>query len=205
MKTMKIIGIACALWMMTTGAVQAADVNQSVWSQSYQLEAKGDYEKAAAVISPLRDSQDVGEFVLLRYGWLNYLQGNFNDAIRSYKSALERSPRSFDARLGIALPLMGQQRWREASRYLTQVMDQSPFQYTANIRLLVCQEGLRQWESLEKHAKSMAMYYPTDISAQVYLARAYAWQGKKILAMQAYRQVLMRMPNHLEALKYVNQ
>jgi len=204
MNKMKMLGICVALLSWNMWA-QADEVNQSVWSQSYSLESNGQYEKAAAVIQPMIESQDVGEFALMRYGWLNYLQGNFNDAIRAYKTALERNKHSFDARLGIALPLMAQQRWREAARYLTQVVEQSPSHYLANIRLMACEEGLRQWETLAKHAQMMGMYYPTDVSAQVYLARAYAWQGEKILAMQAYRQVLVRMPSHLEALKYVNQ
>jgi len=204
MHVMKLLGL-CVVFLGWNIGLHAAEVNQSVWSQSYSLEGQGQYEKAAAVLQPMIDSQDEGEFALMRYGWLNYLQGNFNDAIRAYKTGLERNPRSFDARLGMALPLMAQRRWHEAVRYLTQVIDQSPAHRLANLRLMMCEEGLRQWETLAKHAQTVAMRYPSDVSAQVYLARAYAWQGKKILAMQAYRQVLIRMPNHVEALKYVNQ
>jgi len=182
---------------------QAASKN--IWSNSYALEANGKYEKAAALMVPLLNKGSEGELALLRYGWLNYLQGNFNDAIHAYKQALERNQRSFDARLGIALPLMAQQRWTEASRYLKQVLAQSPYHYLAHIRMMICEEGLRKWETLAKHGLSLAAYYPSDASTLVYLARAYAWQGKHELAKNAYQKVLIRIPGHVEAQRFINR
>jgi len=191
------------LVMMLPGFAQAASKN--IWSNSYALEANGKYEKAAALMVPLLNKGHESELALLRYGWLNYLQGNFNDAIHAYKAALERNQRSFDARLGIALPLMAQQRWNEASRYLKQVLAQSPYNYTAHIRLMVCEEGLRKWETLAKHSTSLSAYYPSNASILVYLARAYAWQGKPQLAKNVYRKVLVRIPGHLEANRFLNK
>ncbi len=189
--------------MFMPAVSQAA--SNSAWSDSYALEANGKYEKAAALMVPLLSKGDENELALLRYGWLNYLQGNFNDAIKAYKQALERNQRSFDARLGIALPLMAQQRWNEASRYLKQVLAQSPYNYLANIRMMACEEGLRKWETLTKHSLSLSAYYPSNATILVYLARAYAWQGKAALAKSAYRKVLVRVPGHLEASRYLNQ
>jgi len=178
---------------------------ESVWSRSYALEANGKYEKAAALMVPLINKGSENELVLLRYSWLNYLQGNFNDAIYSYKLALKRNQRSFDARLGIALPLMAQQRWNEASRYLKQVLAQSPYNYTAHTRLMVCEEGLRKWETLAKHSLTLSAYYPSDATTLVYLARAYAWQGKHQLAKNTYQRVLVRIPGHIEAERFINR
>ncbi|HIP06654.1 MAG TPA: tetratricopeptide repeat protein [Mariprofundaceae bacterium] len=178
--------------------IALANENQEVWQKSYVLESKGEYEKAAAVLTPLLNNK-TSEYVLLRYGWLNYLQGNYNDAIDSYKRALNFNSRSFDARLGISLPLMAQGRWKEASRYLKQVIAQSPYHYLAHVRLMICEEGLHQWKTLEKHSKSMAAYYPVDAIILVYLARSYAWQDKEEQAKAIYQRVLKRFPNHIEA------
>ncbi len=179
-----------------------ASESQEVWQQSHVLESKGEYEKAAAVLTPLLNHK-ASEYALLRYGWLNYLQGNYSDAIDSYKRALNFNPRSFDARLGMSLPLMAQGRWKEASRYLKQVIGQSPYQYTAHVRLMACEEGLRKWETLEQHSQSMAAYYPSDATILVYLARAYAWQDKEEQAKATYQRVLKRFPNHIEANHYI--
>jgi len=123
---------------------------------------------------------------------------------KAYQQALEQNTRSFDARLGIALPLMAQKRWKEAKRYLQQVLAKSPLNYTANTRLMVCEEGLKQWQTLEKHASRLSSYYPSDATTLIYLARAYAWQGKKDMAAARYKRVLVRYPEHLEATRYLN-
>ncbi len=185
------------------GAQGMADEISDRWSRSYALEAGGQYEQAAALMVPEIDHGQASEFALLRYGWLNYLQGNYNDSIRAYKRALERNPRSFDARLGIALPLLAQKRWREASRYLRQILDQSPMHYTANVRLLICEEGLRKWETMERHAREVAARYPSDATLLIYLARAYAWQGEREKAAATYRRVLRRAPENVEARRFL--
>jgi len=191
------------LVMAMPSLIQAASKN--IWSDSYALEANGKYEKAAALMVPLLSKGNESELALLRYGWLNYLQGNFNDSIKAYKQVIERNQRSLDARLGVVLPLMAQQRWNEASRYLKQVLEQSPFNYLAHIRLMACEEGLRKWEKLAKHSLTVSAYYPSDASTLVYLARAYAWQGKAELAKRAYQKVLVRIPGHVEAQRFINR
>jgi len=193
----------CLLLSSVSTAI-AKDSN-SDWMNSYSLEASGDYEKAAALLLPYMHEGERSEFATLRYAWLNYLQGNFNDAARYYKKAMAQNPRSIDAKLGLTLPLMAQQRWREAARYAHQILNTAPFNYAAHIRLMACQEGLRQWPDLEKHAANLSASYPTDSSSLVYLARAYAWQGKTLLAKSIYQKVLMRIPAHIEALQYVKQ
>ena len=197
--------IICVLMLVSVPALAQAKAGHSVWSSSYALEANGQYEKAAALMVPLLDAGSESELATLRYAWLSYLQGNYNDATQAYKKALEHNQRSFDARLGIALPLMAQQRWAEASRYLKQVLAQSPYHYTANVRLMACEEGLRKWGVLVKHATNLAAYYPSDATALVYLARAYAWQGKHELAKGSYQRVLVRMPGHIEAARFLNK
>ncbi|MDQ7002581.1 MAG: tetratricopeptide repeat protein [Ghiorsea sp.] len=184
--------------------VALASNSQDIWLQSHVLESKGEYEKAAAVLQPWV-SNNVSEYAMLRYAWLNYLQGNYSDAIEDYKHALNFNRRSFDARLGISLPLMAQGRWKEASRYLKQVIGQSPYHYTAHVRLMACEAGLRQWGTLEQHSKSIAAYYPSDATILVYLARAYVWQDEKEQAKATYQRVLKRFPNHIEANKFLHK
>jgi len=204
MLTLKLKFMLALIMLMAAPSFTLA-ASKNIWSDSYALEANGQYEKAAALMVPLLNKGTENELALLRYGWLNYLQGNFNDAIKAYKQALERNQRSFDARLGIALPLMAQQRWNEASRYLKQVLAQSPYNYLAHIRLMACEEGLRKWETLAKHSMTLSAYYPSDASILVYLARAYAWQGKHELAKNTYQRVLVRIPGHVEAQRFINR
>lgn len=172
------------------------------WVQSYKLEAKGDYVGASAAIQTMVNQPASREMALLRNGWLHYLQGKYNKAIKNYHSALKLNPQSLDARLGLTLPLMAQKRWREAIQYINQILAKSPWQYTAHSRLMVCEEALQIWKQLKSHTERVAARYPTESTPWVYLGRAELWLGDKAKAKKAYQQVLMRVPGHYEALGY---
>jgi len=178
--------------------------NESIWKKSYSLEAKGDYKHAAATLTPLISRQK-NEYALLRYAYLTYLQGNYKDSISSYQKAIDLYPDSIDARLGITLPLISQKRWRQVKRYTIQVLHKSRWNYTAHIRLMMSEEGMHNWDVLAKHAKQVAAVYPTDATALVYLARANIWQGNTRAALNAYTQVLNRLPSHIEASQFISK
>jgi len=172
---------------------------------SYSEESKGRYGQAASVLEPLLRRTPDSAFLLARLGWLSYLQGKHNDAIGKYSQALAVRPQAHDIRLGLSLPLMAQQRWQEAADEVNKVIDVSPWNYNAHIKLLICEQGLRQWKQMEQHAMSFSQRYPLDPSAWVYLARSLAWQGKKEAAKKAYWQVLEISPTHAEAVSYLNK
>lgn len=176
--------------------------NANRWAESYKSEAMGEYAIAAEAIEPIIENQN-NEFAVLRHGWLNYLQGKYNESIQDYKKALSINKKSLDAMLGVTLPLLAQKRWREAANYSTRVISIAPWNYYAHVRLMICEEGQNQWKTLELHAESVTQRYPTDATILVYLARAKARLGKTGEARRAYQKVLERIPSHLEATQYL--
>lgn len=174
------------------------------WSESYRHEAMGEYAKAAQAIEPIINSVSDHEFAIIRHGWLNYLQGKYNESIIDYKNALKINKDSLDANLGVTLPLLAQKRWREAAGFASSVLAVAPWNYFAHIRLMICEEGQGQWKSLELHADSAYKRFPSDPTILVYLARAKSRLGKDEQARQAYRKVLERVPGHLEARQFLN-
>ncbi|MBI3393266.1 MAG: hypothetical protein HY039_08765 [Nitrospirae bacterium] len=192
---------AVFLWQCASAFASGNDP----WAQSYKLEQGGLYAQAAAVLDPLVARQPPHEFALLRHAWLNYLQGSHNEAVHKYTAALKVNPRSLDARLGLTLPLLAQQRWGEAAYHAKQVLAVSPWDYLANVRLMICEEGERKWEDLAKHAAEVALRYPADATVLVYLARAEAWLGHAGKAKTAYLQVLERIPGHVEATNFLKR
>lgn len=177
--------------------------NDDPWLQSYQLEAQGKYVEAANVIQPFITNTVKSEFALLRIAWLNYLAKNYNSAIDRYQDAISFNPNSFDARLGVMLPLMAQSRWREAAVYAEQVLSTAPWQYYAHVRLMACEAAQLQWEKLEKHAKTVSERYPSDADSLVFLARAQANLNKTEAAKNAYQKVLEIFPENIEALRFL--
>ncbi len=180
----------------------AALAEEGAWQKSYRLEAATRYAEAFTALDGVEERADAG-FALSRRGWLAYLQGKNQEAYAFYKHALERNPKSLDARLGITLPLLARQRWREVAMYARQVIAESAWDYTAHVRLLAALEGQRDWRAMAKHAERLVERYPSDATAWVYLARANAWLGDVREARKAYGQVLDRYPSHLEAGRYL--
>jgi tetratricopeptide (TPR) repeat protein len=199
---MKKIRLALLLAGLLTTSWAYAD-NDAAWSNSYSLEASKKYAEALTALNAIPASGENAQLLLLRQGWLTYLQGQYNDSVKYYQEAMQQNPKSLDAVLGVTLPLLAQQRWQEAAVNAKQVLNSSPNQYTAYLRLIVAEEGARDWSAMKQHAEELTEHYPTDTSAFVYLARAYAWLGDKDAAKKAYNAVLTRLPKHYEATAYL--
>jgi tetratricopeptide (TPR) repeat protein len=182
-----------------------AQVQQSVWQNSYQLESAGKYHEAIFAMEPIPANGPDAELKLLRRGWLFYQAGKFDESIREYRLAIERNSRSIDARLGLVLPMLAAKRWREAELAARSALDLAPHNYIASVRLAIAQEGMQDWVALSITATALVADYPSDATAQTYLARANAWLGKRPEALAAYSAVLVRAPSNLEAKAYIDK
>lgn len=192
------VGFVLALLVGFSAGSQA-----DIWSESFKLESMAQYKAAAKLLDPLLKKQPSNEFAMLRRAWLHYLAGNYNRAHSDYKKALQANPQSLDAQIGIALPLLAQQRWKEAASYARQALKVAPWNYYAHLRLLVAEEGQQQWQTLLKHCQELHQRYPSDATVLVYQARAQHWLGDKQAASDTYRQVLQRVPGHIEAQQFL--
>lgn len=186
-------------------ALPARAVETDSWARSLALEAKGDFQGAEEALAFQSGVRPRDEFILLRLGWLRYENKKYNASLHAYEAAIHANPLSIDARLGKSLPLLAQQKWREASGALQRVLELSPWDYTAHQRLMATQEALGQWEELRDHAEEVALRYPADAAVWSYLARAQAHLGDIAAARTAYRKALHRYPSNAEALRFLLQ
>ena len=191
-------GFLAALLMLCSAGSRA-----DTWSESYRLESMGQYKAAAELFDPVLKTEPDNEFARLRRAWLRYLAGSYNDSQGDYKAALQANPRSLDAQIGLALPLLAQQRWKEAALAAQQALQAAPWNYYAHLRLMVAEEGQRQWQTLLDHTEELHQRYPSDATVLVYRARAQYWLGDMKAARDTYQQVLQRVPGHIEALQYL--
>jgi tetratricopeptide (TPR) repeat protein len=196
-----LIALTAALALQTNSVV----AQEAVWQSSYTYEAAGKYVDAMSVLDNVTANGPDAELKLLRRGWLYYLPGRMDESIREYRLAIERNPKSIDARLGLTLPLLATKRWREAEQASKAVLDLAPNSYVGQVRLATAQEGLQDWSALLKTASSLTASFPTDATSFVYLARANAWLGKKPEALAAYSAVLARAPGNTEAKNYIDK
>lgn len=175
------------------------------WTESYRLESLTQFDRAAKSLEEIIKDNPKNEFAILRHGWLSYLRGAHNESIRDYQKALDLNPDSLDARLGLMLPLIAQQRWREVASHANKVLKEAPWNYYAHVRLMISEEGEKKWDTLAKHAKKVSQRYPSDATVLVYLARANDWLKNDKEASRAYGQVLERIPGHIEAVQYLSR
>lgn len=176
-----------------------ADINP--WKESFRLEEAFQYDAAIAALS----SVDAGnELAKLRRGWLNYLKGSHSASIEHYKKAIQSNSDSLDGRLGLLLPLLAQQRWREAALNAEKVLEIAPWNYHAHVRLMLTEEAVKQWSKLSAHALAVHHHYPSDATVLVYLARASHKLGDKAAANKYYIKVLELIPDHIEAKQYID-
>lgn len=194
----KLSGVSLLLILLVNSTTLYADVNP--WKESYRLENLYQYDAAINALSSI--SAD-NELALLRRGWLSYLKGAHSKSIDYYTKAITKNSNSLDARLGIILPLLAQQRWREAAQNANKVLEVAPWNYYAHIRLMVTEQALKQWAQLEKHARSVSQRYPSDAEPLVFQARANRHLGNEKAAAQAYEKVLELIPDHVEARQYL--
>ncbi len=176
---------------------------EDAWSESYRLEALAKYKDAARVMDKLIKAEPKNDFAISRRAWLNYLRGAYNKAVEDYRKAIRLNPKSLDARLGLLLPLLAQQRWREASSSAKGILKEAPLNYYAHVRLMSSEAGERKWRTLADHAARVAAYYPSDATVQIYLARANARLKNTRAAREAYKRVLERIPGHAEATRFL--
>lgn len=187
-------------------ASQMPSTVSELFKRSYALEAAGKYVEAAEILVPLHDTRNGDqELVMLRLGWLNYLQGQHNVSIDYYRQALRTNGHSIDALLGVTLPLLAQQRYRETAAFAGSVLEISHVNQVALQRMMVAAEGQKQWENLLGYAMTLASHYPSDTDALVYMARAHLWLNHSSLARDAYVKVLNRIPGHLEATAFLKK
>ncbi len=173
----------------------------TMWKQSQRFEEKGDYEQAASAIEHAASTDN--EYAVLRYAYLKYKQGEYNDSIEYYNKAIKLNAKSLDAKLGITLPYIAQGRWRQVKVYTRQVLTKSDWDYTAHERLMMAEDGDKKWHSLGRHSGKLTTIYPTDATTLAYHARAKARLGNTPVASAAYKKVLMREPDHAEANEYL--
>lgn len=179
--------------------VSTATAETDPWKESYRLEEVFQYD---AAIKALKSISSDSELVTLRRGWLNYLKGAHSKSIEHYKKAIKSNSNSLDGRLGIILPLLEQQRWREAASNANKVIEVAPWNYYAHVRLMLTEEALKQWDKLSKHSAAVHQRYPSDATVLVYMARASHKLGNKKQAKSLYEKVIELIPDHFEAKHY---
>ncbi len=166
---------------------------------SYRYEKMGAYQDAIKALWPVYKKYPRFYLVNLRLGWLYYLSGKYRNSIKYYKQAVQIKPGSFEALLGLSLPLMAQKNWSEVERLMNQIVSQDFYNYYANLRLAIALRLQNKAKLAKKISRKMLARYPTSLDFLVELGRDLLWEGKKNEAKRVFREVLLLDPENVVA------
>ncbi len=174
----------------------ATDAVREALARSYEHENAKRYSQAIESLKPVVDQPGQEYLVNLRLGWLHYLNGDYENADRYYRKAVEAAPQSTEPRVGYLLPLLAQQRYAEAEKVARRVIELDPANYYANLRLAHALRRQGRLAEAEQVAKKMLQLQPTDVSLLSELALVHVAQGRKGEARAAFEQILTLSPTN---------
>ena len=172
---------------------------QEAFSESYQLEAKGDFKLAADEIKVLYKEESYE--MNLRLGWLNYMAGNFNESIAFYKKAMELMPFADETKFGYIFPLSALGRWNEVIEVYNVILENSPHNTKAMYYLGTIYYNRSQFDKALTQFKQIVDLYPFDYDGLL----MYAWTnlklGNKKEAKDLFQKALLNKPNDVSAIE----
>ncbi len=141
---------------------------QKAFQESYALEYKKEYTEAAKRLLAVYSS---GSYELnLRLGWLQYLQGEYDQAIAYYQKAVELMPYSVEARLGWVLPLAELGNWNQVVNIYESTLAFDPGNAKINYRLGSIYYSRGNYDKALRYTEQAVNMYPFDFDAVILLA-----------------------------------
>ncbi len=181
----------------------AMSVSNLVMNIDMQKFLNGDRVEAVEWTPKMERISSTYEFTLMRIAWLYFQNKDYSQSIETYRKALALNPESIDAQIALLSPLAALNRWKEVAMLSSKVLESQRLSYQAHLFLMQAREHTQAWLALEDEARILIAKFPTEVDAWVYLGRSLRHQHKTTEAINAYQQVLVRYPNNMEALRYL--
>lgn len=178
---------------------------QEAYHKSFNYEQIEDYENAIRTLSPVLDEFPNGYTVNLRLGWLYYLLGKYANSIEHYQKAVQSVSTSLEAKNGLLLPLLAQNKYNEVTSTAYQVVSVDHYNYYGNMRLAFALRMQKKYDQAEQILNKMLAVYPTDITFLTELALIKYNQGDTEKAGGLMWDVLTLDPENETAKEYFEE
>jgi len=190
------MAIVAAAWM-AVGGPSARDLVPSLYQESYSLEARGDTSEALAKARELLGLSPRDYVAHLRVGWLSYLDGKYDDAIKHYRKAVSLRPNAVEPKLGLMLPLMGAHRHKEAIAVADEILEKDPLNYLASSRRAFSLYLTGKHERAEREYREILDLYPSDVEMMSGLGWSLLKQGRCPEAIRIFEELVRIAPRHV--------
>jgi len=185
--------------LLLLGLAQASnefnDIKSSYF-KSYDYEQMQRYEEAIKVLAPLYKKYPKGYTLNLRYGWLFYLNKNYNDSIKYYKKAALINSYALDPKLGLMQVYLRTYSYKKAESTAYELLKVDYYNYYANLYAISALIAQKKYDIAQQIIKKMLALYPTDISYLEQLAIVYKLTNNNYL-QKLYEDILILDPNNV--------
>ena len=167
--------------------------------ESSQAEGKGDYKAAIGALDKQLHAHTKDYLLNLRLGWLYYLNRDYAKSVQYYQMAVTAAPRSIEAKLGLLLPLLAQENYRQVELRAEGLLQHDRRNYYGSLRLAVALRLQKKYAAADKIVQHMLTAYPADVywlseSGLLNLA-----EENKSAAKEAFADVLSLDPDNAMA------
>lgn len=188
--------------LMTFISAQAQNTTVDAFKKSYIYESEYNYAKAIASMDAIQGG-DTKYNVNLRLGWLHYLNGDFIKSETYYKKAIELSPESIEARLGLAYPLSKLNSWDKVIEVYKSILKVDPNHSSTNYQLAYIYYVRKMYAEAITYLNNVLKLYPFDYDSNLLIGATYLKTGQIKEAKQHYTLALEYNPSNTELEKVI--
>lgn len=171
--------------------------NIEVFSESYSLEAVGNYAKAIEEIESIYDENSYE--INLRLGWLYYNLGNYFESKNKYLKAVGLMPYSIEAKLGYVLPLSAMGTWNDVIKMYEKILEIDPQNTLVNYRMGAIYYERKEYEKALTYCEKTVNLYPFDYDSVVLLGWINYQMGNLREAKVLFQKSMLIKPNNQSA------
>jgi tetratricopeptide (TPR) repeat protein len=174
---------------------------QKLWAESYAAEAKGDHEAGIAAVRKVIEITGLSDntFVNLRLGWLNYLLGDYEEALTFYKAAASSAPLAITPLQGRLNCFLELERSDDAIETARAILKLDPMNFRANRTLGDVYYAKQDYSRAGGYYERLVIGYPDNMEIASSLGWCHLNLGQPALAKQIFGNVLAVAPATITA------
>ncbi|NOQ30081.1 MAG: tetratricopeptide repeat protein [Helicobacteraceae bacterium] len=174
----------------------SSDSIKELYVKSYNYERVGNYNEAIKVLVPLYKKYPKGYTLNLRFGWLFYLNKNYNNATTYYKNASLVAPYALNPRVGLAQVYLAKGDYNKSEIICNEIIKIDYYNHYANLCTISSLIRQHKYEIAAQMAQKMLTLYPTNIEFLQQLYVIYKATSSKYIK-DLENQILTLDPNNV--------
>ncbi|MGN7610757.1 tetratricopeptide repeat protein [Magnetococcales bacterium HHB-1] len=175
---------------------------KEAYHRSFHYEKMQDYTNAIKSLMPVYEDYPNYYTLNLRLGWLNYLAGQYANALRHYRVASTVLPSAIDSKQGLAMTLLVQEKFKEAEQVCYEILTQDHYNYYGNLYLVTALMAQDKTSIALNVVRRVLVHHPTDIKFLEKLALIYLKEQKEAEARVIFKDLSVLDPTNLVAARF---